>query len=253
MVEETFRQCQVRQASSKESLEALAKLSKTSISPQAQWFLESKEYNDWLSHSGERPSQQGFLWYTGRRDASKTEAITAVVRNLSASAMLDILYFFGSRPKKAGTRLTYSQTTATEVLRSVISQLVRRDKSRILDLEDEDQERLSSIMNPVLEISHVQHWNLLGRLLRQPRGRRILIIIDSLESIQPEDDRLRFVQQLRNLWDSLILDQSTKVQILVSSLPFDPIRKAFSHLPTVDPIVDVIGMYHVRHASQISC
>lgn len=251
-IETAFQQCQINRELARNSLRNLANFYKTSssmvnTSPQAKWFLESKDYHEWLSHSKESTCNEAFLWYTGRPDAAKTEAMTHVVENLLSASestpTLAVLYYFGRKPTEANTRAWHSQTTAIDILRSIICQLVCYDKSSISALTEENQQQLYSLVDGDLEMADGQHWGLLRRLLTVHSKRRILILINSLEAIHPESERLQFVHQLRNLWDFLVLESSTKVKMLVASLPYDPIRQAFNLLPSIDPIREVLGWF----------
>ncbi|RDW57277.1 hypothetical protein BP5796_12727 [Coleophoma crateriformis] len=242
--------CQKHQDAVQKDFEALSQFynnspSKSTTLPRVNWFLESKQYSTWTSTDHSGSSHARFLWYTGRPGSGKSAALTYVVDRLRSSPeTMDLIYFFGSVPSAERSRTARSNVTAAEVLESLIIQLIQCDSiyscgKRLSSLTANDRERLRSISNPALELSSKMLWDLFGRLLRCKLARRVLVIIDGLDAIHPEEDRNRFVRQLRDLWDSLALELSATSKFLVSSLPYDPIRQAFVNLPFIDPITEV--------------
>ena len=187
----------------------------------------------------------GFLWYTGRPNSGKSAALSYVVRQLQTlTASVDTVYFFG--PTTSASRFARPQVKVANILGSLISQLaccdsVNETEKRFSSLDANNRRRLQSIFDPDLELSPQMLWELFDRLLRCNMARRVLVIIDGLDAIQPEDDRNAFVRHLRDIWNSLSLEVSATTKFLVSSLPYDPIRQAFSHLPFIDPVTEVTG------------
>ncbi|RDW63420.1 hypothetical protein BP6252_10965 [Coleophoma cylindrospora] len=249
-IKDIIAHCQKHQDAVQKDFEALSQFynnspSKSTTLPRVNWFLESKQYSTWTSTNNSGSSHARFLWYTGRPDSGKSAALTYVVDRLrSSSETIDLIYFFGSIPSVERSRTARSNVTAARVLESLITQLIHCDSvysygKRLSSLATDDRERLRSISKPALELSSKMLWDLFGRLLRYKMERRVLVIIDGLDAIQPEEDRNRFVRQLRDLWDSLALELSATSKFLVSSLPYDPIRQAFVNLPFIDPITEV--------------
>lgn len=117
------------------------------------------------------------------------------------------------------------------------------DKERLYNLTSDDQERIRSIYNPVLEISPKIFWRSIELLLRRRQDRHVYIIIDSLDSIRPQEDRNLFATELRRLWETLSLEPEMNLKILVTSLPYAPFRDAFANLPFVDPSTEVMGWF----------
>jgi hypothetical protein len=250
MIEKTIETCRNYSAFAEESLGRLLVFrnevpKSSSVRHRIDWFLQSPEYRTWSSwaDTSVRPTQ--FLWYTGRPGTGKTGALISVVKELldtfHASPTLDVVYFFCSPPTETGATIGRSSTATADILRSLIAQLVCRDKQRFYGLTSDDQERIRSIFNPVLELLHKAFWNLIGLLLRSRPDRRVHIIIDGLDAIRPEEDRILFTNELRRLWDSLVSEPKMNLKILVTSRPYAPIRDAFAHLPFIDPFTEVMG------------
>lgn len=245
MTEETIDTCRNYLNLVRESLKEIVASRKES--PQTQnrisWFRNSHEYRTWSSWNATTISQ--FLWYTGRPGTGKTAALTFIVEELldtfQASSTVDIVYFFCSLPTKAGARIGRPSTASLEVLRSLIAQLIACDPKRLYNLTCDNQERIRSVFNPVLDLSPKVFWRTIELLLRSQLERRVYIIIDGLDAIKPEEDRNFFANELRRLLDSLMSEPDMNFKILVTSPPYASMREAFAHLSFIDPFTEVMG------------
>jgi hypothetical protein len=247
---ETIEKCRNYSTFAQERLNKLLVLQNevpqsSSVRHRIDWFIKSPEYRTWSSwaDTSVRPTQ--FLWYTGRPGTEKTGALTAAVKRLQCtfdeSPTLDVVYFFCSPPAETGTTFSLSSASTAEILRSLIAQFVSRDKQRFHTLPSDDKERIRSTFNPVLELLPQGSWRLIELLLRSRPDRRVHIIIDGLDAIRPEEDRILFTSELRRLWDSIVSEPGMNLKILITSLPYAHIRDAFAHLPFIDPFTEVMG------------
>lgn len=250
MTEETIDTCHKYSNLVRESLRELVatrnEIHQTcSVQQRISWFRESHEYRTWSSLSATSFQCSPFLWYTGRPGTGKTAALIVIVEELlntfQNSPTVDIVYFFCSLPAKAGARTGRPSTVAPEVLRSLIAQLIAYDQNRLYNLTSDDQERIRSVFNPVLDLSLKVFWKSIELLLRSQLERGVYIIIDGLEAIKPEEHRNLFAYELRRLLDSLMSEPNMNLKILVTSLPHAPMREAFTNLPFIDPFTEVMG------------
>ena len=128
------------------------------------------------------------------------------------------------------------QMSASQILRSFISQLVLSSIRRVQCLNDQDRELLRDAVSIKTEaLPNKSLWSLLIALITAQPQRDIHLVIDGLDSIRPETDKILFTNKLRKMWDRLCAGQSRNFKLLVSSLPHTPIQQAFLHLPCIDP------------------
>lgn len=209
------------------------------------WFLQTQECQNWLS--SEQPVPR-FLWYTGRPNIGKTAIAAQIVQKLQNvlknSDRQDVVFFFCSPLDSDNPRITVSGPSGSMVLCSVISQLLAGDNERVCRLKRQDQNLLRAVLSAAARgilAKQMDYWHLLGSLIRANRGRGLRIVIEGLHYIQPEEEKVEFVESLRDTVGAFGLENDIFLKVFVTSLSHDPIAKAFKGLMSVNPANEVAG------------
>jgi len=213
------------------------------------WFLQTPEYRNWLSSEQPVSLMSQFLWYTGRPNIGKTATAAQIVQKLQNmlknSNRQDVVFYFCSPLDKDNPRTAVSGPSASMVLCSVMSQLLAGDNERVRCLKRQDQDLLHSVLSAAARgtlAKQVDYWHLLSRLIRANRERGLRIVIEGLHHIQPEEEKVEFVERLRDIVDAFSLENDILLKVFVTSLPHDPIAKAFKGLTSINPANEVAGM-----------
>lgn len=214
------------------------------------WFLQTPEYQKWLSSEQPVPPMSQFLWYTGRPKLGKTATAAQIVQKLQNmlknSDRQDVVFFFCSPLEKDNSRTAVSGPSASMVLCSIVSQLLAGDNERVRCLKRQDQNHLHSVLSSAAKGTLAQqadYWHLLSCLIRANRERGLRIIIEGLHGIQPEEEKVEFVESLRAMVDAFSLENDIFLKVFVTSLSHDPIAKAFKGLTSINPANEVAGTY----------
>lgn len=226
------------------------------------WFLQTPEYRNWLSSEQPVPLESQFLWYTGRPNIGKTATAVQIVQKLrnmlKDSDRQDVVFFFCSTLDENNPPTPVSGPHASAVLCSVMSQLLAGDNERVRYLKRQDRNLLHSVLSAATRgtlVKQTDYWHLLGHLIRANRERGLRIVIEGLHHIQPEEEKIEFVDSLRNIVDAFSLEKDFFLKVFVTSLLHDPIAKAFKGLTSIDPANEVAGMCTIpntRHLTNYS-
>lgn len=217
------------------------------------WFLQTPEYRNWSSSEQPIPLESQFLWYTGRPNIGKTATAAHIVQKLQNmlkdSDRQDVVFFFCSPLDKNNPHTPISGPHASDVLCSVISQLLVSDNERVRCLKRQDQDLLRSVLSAAARgalVKQAEYWHLLGRLIRANRESGLRIVIEGLHHIHPEEEKIEFVKSLRDVVDAFSLENDVFLKVFVTSLSHDPIAKAFEGLTFINPANEVAGMCTIQ-------
>jgi hypothetical protein len=156
----------------------------------------------------------------------------------------DVVFFF-----------CFAKCSTSDVIVSLLAQLVERDERRIHGLDPEKQDLLLAAFDPNCQHQAAQLWDLFECIIRVDCKRGIYIIIDGIDAIHPESDRKLFAMKLRNLRDAITLERSLQLKCLVTSLPYKIIRDALDCFDTVDPAIELLGKnianFLIRYAKSL--
>ncbi|OBT70831.1 hypothetical protein VF21_10112 [Pseudogymnoascus sp. 05NY08] len=194
------------------------------------WFLSSSEYATWLSWDS--PTSR-FLWFRGKPHIGKSVTCVSIVNRLRDTYEIgrarDVVFFF-----------CFAKCSTSDVIVSLLAQLVERDERRIHGLDSEKQDLLLAAFDPNCQHEAALLWDLFECIIRVACNRGIYIVIDGIDAIHPESDRKLFAIKLRNLWDAITLERSLQLKCLVTSLPYKIIRDALDCFNTVDPATELL-------------
>jgi hypothetical protein len=135
----------------------------------------------------------------------------------------------------------FPKCTPSNVILSVLAQIVSRDERRIHALDSDQQDLLLAACDPDCQPYTSQLWELLEHVIRVKCGRDIHIVIDGIDAIHVEADQSSFASRLQYLWTAIKLEKSSLLNCLVTSLPHGTIEKAFKGLTSIDPATEMLG------------
>lgn len=208
-------------------------MQQTYVQQSVDWFLSSSEYTTWLSWDS--PTSR-FLWFRGRPHIGKSITCVSIVNRLRDTYEIgrarDVVFFF-----------CFAKCSTSDVIVSLLAQLVERDERRIYGLDPEKQDLLLAAFDQNCQHEAALLWDLFECIIRVDCNRGIYIVIDGIDAIYPESDRTLFAIKLRNLWDAITLERSLQLRCLVTSLPYKMIRDALGCFDTIDPATELLGKY----------
>jgi hypothetical protein len=211
----------------------------------AEWFLHSEQYRHWKSDSHLSPRDR-FLWYTGRPDAAFS-AVTALAANDArkdwkhddTTQHLIVKLFCAGLPKD-GRAVKHS--SIRDILLRALSQIVQQDEDVLDRLNIEYQADLLTFCDSDSSFPFFA-YELLSILVGLSSKRGIWIFVDCLHLVQPEHDRGRLLNELKDLPYRSRSSQDLDLRILLTSLPFAPIATALKGLPMVDSAFEAQGKF----------
>ena len=160
--------------------------------------------------------------------------------NLHDGHRLEVVHFFCSTAKSESRWNPLS--TAPDILRSLIGQLLDHDIGRIATTQDilkrnqEATNNSSPTLRELLSDTHIgtEHlWQILGYVLGADEGPRIVFVLDDFHVI-PVEARPGFLKRIRELWDSLRSLPRLPIKLLVTSRPYADISASLEGVPMID-------------------
>ncbi|KAF9233309.1 hypothetical protein BU15DRAFT_80242 [Melanogaster broomeanus] len=175
------------------------------------WLFDLRRYSDWCS------AQHGFLWLRGKPGAGKSVLLSAVIEDLSkmATDRRGVLAYFYCDFR------TDRSTQAFEVVRSLLTQLLRKSKDNWLPFFDDLVDRKSNGSPPPVDLEML--YKLLLKAVRLHN--RPVLVIDALDEC---NDYVKLVTVLERL------HKEGCCRLFATSRPLPDAPTAFSALPNID-------------------
>ncbi|KAF9233294.1 hypothetical protein BU15DRAFT_66691 [Melanogaster broomeanus] len=174
------------------------------------WLFDSRAYVHWCS------SPKGFLRLCGKPGSGKSMLTSTVIQNLSKTAAdSGVLAYFYCDFR------TERSTHAFEIIRSLLTQLLRKYKDNWFPLLDVLVNRKSNGSMPPVDLDMLYELLLKAvQLHNQP-----VLVIDALDEC---NDHVKLTDLLARL------HYGASCRVFVTSRPFPHASKSFSNLPTID-------------------
>jgi GTPase SAR1 family protein len=192
------------------------------------WFISSPEFEAWDSQ------KSTFLWLSGIPNSGKTVLSCYLVEYLknrqTYKAERDVIAFFCS----SGPENNRPRIQIEHILGSIASQLLRCEEGR-LDIASR-QNPLSKFVpkHPPLALPLGPLWKLVRDLITAISDREIVLILDGVDEIRPQETREIFLDGILKLWKHLQSKEQATVKIFVTSRPFSDIQQALTDLPNME-------------------
>lgn len=186
------------------------------------WFFDSTEFHEWY---GQQDSS--ILWLSGIPGSGKTVTALSLWSFLQSkdtyNKTTDVAVCFC--PPSTGTRQT-PETQVTGILSTLICRLTCENQDRIeavtQDCELPEQRR--QLIPSAVPATVIGLAKILSTAIKVKACNPIVIILDGIDMIQPEQERTKFLQYLLHLRQETM---STRInfKLCLTSRPFEDIKR----------------------------
>jgi hypothetical protein len=205
------------------------------------WFMESPEFETWISQES-----SAFLWLSGKAGTGKTVLSCYLLEHLMAThaykAERDVIGFFYLQPTDSmvPSRL---EDYVMPLLGSMISQLLQ-NKARAEHAVPRNPP-YGFVPNDSQEATPPKRmWKLLRDLIAATRDRETFVVVDGIDAIVPQQARSLFLHDFRELFNELQSKARPVVKFFISSCPDPDFQMAFKDLPCIETDKERIGVFH---------
>ena len=207
------------------------------------WYTETEEYKMW-----KHADTSVFLWFKGRSGTGKTPEISRILHCLDEdeSDCIDkVAYFCPKTSSKPGV-----------ILRSLVIQLARGNRSRFNLLTDKQKSEMSSLTEPEYSTDIAVLWNLFRILIQPCLNRTVCLILDGIDVLYSEDLR-KFATTLHSIFNDAksksnagLVARTCCIRFLITSRPNVELAEIFSNEMMIDPDTEKSGLASI-HAVQV--
>ncbi|GAQ44901.1 hypothetical protein AtubIFM55763_005606 [Aspergillus tubingensis] len=201
-----------------------------------EWFIGHNKFHAWQGSSGDDLS--GLLWVSADPGCGKSVLTRYLVDEVLVSNDKRTVCYFFFKDDFA------DQKSATSALSVILRQLFIAQPhllhDAILDKVDTDGDQLIQ--------SFSELWNILMAVSTNPKADEIICLIDALDECQDED-RNRLINAVNDFYSGP--HDNSKLKFLITSRPYEHIRRGLSDLITILPTIHLSGDGE-REAEQIS-
>jgi hypothetical protein len=123
------------------------------------------------------------------------------------------------------------------ILGYIASQLLRNDKNRLQNVSQQrpPQDWLPARIPLPFEGDFLQSlWGLVWDSMTASSNREIVLILDGVNEIRPEEAREVFLSNIVTHFNRAKSEKHITLKVFVTSLPFEDVRKAFKDLPSIE-------------------
>ncbi|KAL3254416.1 hypothetical protein ABHI18_008950 [Aspergillus niger] len=201
-----------------------------------EWFIGHEKFHAWQGSSGNGLSS--LLWVSADPGCGKSVLTRYLVDEvLVSNDKRAVCYFFF---KDDFT----DQKSATSALSVILRQLFIAQPhllhDAILDKADTDSSKLTQ--------SFSELWSILMSVSTDPKAEEIICLLDALDECHDED-RSRLINAVNDFYANT--HKNSKLKFLITSRPYEHIRRGFSPLITESPTIHLSGD-DGKEAEQIS-
>ena len=217
-------------------------------------IFESPEYVDWAS--GETSN---ILWYRGKPGVGKSVMVSQVLKRLfEGLTFTNAVIFFDFVIAWRLDRISANIPGA--VISFIMAQMYDYDPKILSDMSREDQDTVATallrthqvfaygspqesdlkrvmpgLVSALRTVSEKALWTFLGSFIDEALKKtpRIYLIFDGDDVAIPED-RLRFLRNMRGLWERSRKTQTGYLKILIASRDYPKAREILDGLPYLD-------------------
>jgi hypothetical protein len=203
------------------------------------WFFDSPEFEAWIS------GESSFLWCSGIPKSGKT-VLSCYLKNYLSDREAHmrrrevISIFCASVKEQMGT-------ITERILSYIASQLLRNDKNRLRKVSQQrpPQEWLPARIPLSFEGNFLQSlWGLVWDSMTAGSNCEIVLVIDGVNEIEPEEARGAFLSNIVTLFNRAKSEKHITLKVFVTSLPFEDVQKAFKDLPSIEKDKERQGFTH---------
>ncbi|GIJ98076.1 hypothetical protein Aspvir_000186 [Aspergillus viridinutans] len=188
-----------------------------------EWFTSHSRFQKW-----EHSDQSGLLWVTADPGCGKSVLTKFLVDDFLPSHRRTVCYFFFKDDFP-------DQRSAANALSAILRQLFMAQPhllpDSVLEKQDTDGDKLVGSFNDL--------WGILTSVASHLKAGEIICALDALDEC-PEDDRKQLIQALKILYSEERLEKH-KLKFLVTSRPYDHIRRGFQELEDKVPTIHLSG------------
>ena len=201
------------------------------IRPSLDWFFDSPEFSTWISGKS-----SSFLWCSGIPKSGKT-VLSCYLKNYLSDREAhmrgrEIISIFCASVKEQMGSIEMER-----ILGYIASQLLRNDKNRLQNVSQQrpPQDWLPARIPLPFEGDFLQSlWGLVWDSMTASSNREIVLILDGVNEIEPEEAREAFLSNIVTHFNRAKSEKHITLKVFVTSLPFEDVQKAFKDLPSIE-------------------
>ncbi|KJK66021.1 ANK ankyrin repeat protein [Aspergillus parasiticus SU-1] len=202
-----------------------------------QWFTSHPKFKDWQQRGN--TDFPGLLWVSADPGCGKSVLTRYIVDDLLLNTIDRAVCYFFFKDDFPDQR---SATGALSViLRQIFIAQPQLLRDAVLDKLDTDGEKLVQ--------SFSELWNILTSVSANPKAGEIICILDALDECQ-DSDRKQLISAVKEFYSGP--HKSSKLKFLITSRPYDHIRRGFWELENKLPTIHLSGdsEEEVKHISR---
>ena len=233
--------------------------------------LESPEYEKWASGDTKE-----IIWYRGKPACGKSTAVARVLKGLFEDmAFTEAAAFFDFEIARKLDRMSANIPAA--VISFIAAQLLERNPNLLSAMSENEQETINTallcthniftyrpsnesesrptmpgLLSAMRKIQESTLWSCLCHIIDRclETISRTYLVFDGVDCALPED-MLRFLRNIRKLWERIESTHKGCVKILITSRDYPKARDVLDGLPYMDDEKEQQGKHSVSKAYAI--